>query len=67
MESKKLDWETCLCFELGYDICHHYENWCSEMADREWWDSLSKEEQEEFSASVPPTPELRPNEEDWPF
>jgi hypothetical protein len=38
------DWENCSCYELGYQICSHYENFCSDRETEEWYNSLSEEE-----------------------
>lgn len=46
------NWETCSCFELGYQICSHYENWCSEQESEQWWLSLSQEERDSLSLAI---------------
>lgn len=47
-EETVFDWETCGCFELGHQICSHYENWCSEQESKEWWESLNQEEKDSY-------------------
>lgn len=47
-----MDWETCYCFELGNQICSHFENWCSDMQTKEWWESLSQEEQDSYKMKM---------------
>jgi hypothetical protein len=51
-QEEQLEWESCGCFELGYQICSHYENWCSEQADKDWWESLTQEERDSFDVRL---------------
>lgn len=45
-------WESCSCFELGYQICSHYEAYCSEQESNEWWLSLTQEERDSFELRI---------------
>lgn len=44
--------QNCSCWELGYEICSHYENWCSEQDSIEWWNSLTEEEKASLSVTI---------------
>lgn len=46
------DWEKCYCYELGYQICSHYELWCEEQQQEMWWNSLTEEEKASWSVTI---------------
>jgi hypothetical protein len=43
---------NCLCYELGHQVCSHYESWCSEQEGIRWWETLSKEEQDSLTVNL---------------
>ncbi len=67
MDDVKLDWETCLCWDLGYQLCLHYENWCDEMAGQEWWDKLPEEMKQDLLKDLSLPSEEIEDQTDWPF
>lgn len=65
--TEKFDWETCLCFELGHQVCSHYENWCSEMEGNIWWAALTEEERMTLLSADILVEKVYEDQEGWPF